>query len=105
MALIPVIVTTRYRAVFFGYMDEHFIDDDEIKLHNARNAMYWDGSQGGFLGLAKFGPSEGSHISAAAPWMVLKKVTAIIGVTPEAEKKWKETPDYIGKEEDIEDEK
>lgn len=52
----PVIITTEYRGVFFGYAED--TTGDTVILKNARNCIYWSSKTGGFLGLASKGPGE-----------------------------------------------
>ena len=91
---IPVLVTTEYRGVFFGYATE--TSGDNITLTNARNCLYWSAPTGGFLGLAATGPAERSRIGATTPHLELRKVTSVARVTPEAEKVWVDYPVYRG---------
>lgn len=51
----PVVVTTEYRGVFFGYAED--TSGDIITLSNARNCIYWSAATGGFMGLAATGPT------------------------------------------------
>ena len=81
----PVIITTEFRGVFFGYAIN--TDGDTINLRSARNCIYWDSSIGGFMGLAEKGPGPNCKIGPRAD-IELRKVTAILEVTPEAVKAW-----------------
>jgi hypothetical protein len=55
----PVLVTTEFRGVFFGFVDGGADKlPGEITLKNARNCIYWSADCGGFLGLAAKGPTE-----------------------------------------------
>jgi hypothetical protein len=83
----PVIVTTSYRGVFFGYADDDDTIGETITLRNARMAIYW-GTTNGLFELADTGPTEKSKISAPAKSIELRGVTAVIGVSGEAEEKW-----------------
>lgn len=80
-----VIVTTEFRGVFFGYATD--TDCDPIKLTDARNCISWPSSNQGFMGLASMGPVDGARIGPLAD-IELRKVTSVIEVTPEAEKRW-----------------
>ena len=80
----PVIVTTEYRGVFFGYADD--TSGDTIKLKNARMAIYW-GTTRSINELAEVGPNPKSKISATAD-IELRKVTAVFEVTEAAAKAW-----------------
>lgn len=56
----PVLVTTEYRGVFFGYASD--TSGDTITLKRARNCIYWPSGNGGFGGLAAEGPAKGARI-------------------------------------------
>ncbi len=84
----PVVVTTEYRGVFFGFADD--TTGDNIDLHQARNCIYWSEETGGFLGLAATGPAKGSKIGATAEKIALRKVTSVIECTEAAAKAWAE---------------
>lgn len=81
----PVLVTTEYKGVFFGYAEETC--GDTIKLKRARNCIYWPSSNEGFLGLASMGPQNGAKVGPRAD-IELRKVTSVSEVTPEAAAKW-----------------
>jgi len=82
-----VVVTTEFRGVFFGYMDEPPADGS-ITIKRARNCVYWSQDVRGFMGLAATGPSKDCKIGPAVPSITLNKITAVIEVTPEAAEKW-----------------
>ena len=90
----PVLVTTEYRGVFFGYAAD--TAGDTITLANARNCIYWPSSQGGFLGLASDGPAKGSRIGSIAANLDLRKVTSVTEVTADAAAKWEAADVYRG---------
>ena len=90
----PVLVTTEYRGVFFGYADE--TSGDNITLTKARNCIYWPSSQGGFMGLAQDGPAKGARIGATVEKIDLRKITSVIEVTPSAAAKWEAFDVYRG---------
>lgn len=85
----PVIVTTEYRGVFFGYADN--TDGDTIKLKNARLCVYWSADVKGFMGLASGGPTKDCRIGPPAD-IEARKVTAVLEVSPEAVKAWEAAP-------------
>ncbi len=85
----PVVLTTEHRGVFFGYATD--TSGDTIKLKRARNAVYWPAIQKGFVGLAAYGPAEGSRIGPAAD-MELRDITAVLECTPMAVAKWEAAP-------------
>ncbi len=90
----PVLVTTEYRGVFFGYATD--TSSDIIFLTNARNCIYWPQSQGGFAGLASNGPAEGSRIGAQVSQIELRKITAVVECTSAAVKAWEAANVYRG---------
>lgn len=85
----PVIVTTEHRGVFFGYAQD--IDGETIALKRARLCVYWSADVRGFMGLASNGPSARCRIGPAAD-ITLRKITAVLGVTPEAVERWEKSP-------------
>jgi hypothetical protein len=93
-ALRPVLVTTEFRGVFFGYADD--TSGDNITLTNARNCIYWSSANGGFGGLASEGPAKGSRIGARVEKIDLRKVTSVSEVSADAAAKWEEANVYRG---------
>ena len=85
----PVIVTTEHRGVFFGYAKN--IDGETINLRASRLCVYWSADVKGFMGLASGGPTRGCRIGPPAD-ITLRKITAVIEVTPEAVKAWESAP-------------
>lgn len=90
----PVLITTEYRGVFFGYADD--TTGDVVTLKNARNCIYWPAGNGGFGGLASEGPANGARIGAKVSQIELRKVTAVAEVTPAAVEKWEAASVYRG---------
>ena len=86
-----VIVTTEHRGVFFGYVKPADIDKDVIPLKRARLCVYWSTDVKGFMGLAANGPSDSCRIGPAAD-IKLRKITAVLDVTPEAVARWEKAP-------------
>lgn len=80
-----VIVTTAHRGVFFGYSED--ITGAQIALTHARLCVYWSADMQGFMGLAAKGPSSSCRIGPPAD-IVLRDITSVVSVTPEAEQKW-----------------
>lgn len=81
----PVIVTTEYRGVFYGFANGSTAGDT-IKLKDARMAIYW-GTERGLHQLAHTGPTSKTTISAPAD-VELRKVTAVYELSDEAAKAW-----------------
>ena len=90
----PVLVTTEYRGVFFGYAED--TTGDNIPLTNARNCIYWPSANGGFGGLASEGPAKGSRIGAIVEKINLRKVTSVSEVNASAAAKWEAANVYRG---------
>jgi hypothetical protein len=84
-----VLVTTEHRGVFAGFATE--TDGDVINLRHARNCIYWSMELKGFLGLASVGPDKSCRIGPAAD-IQLRKITAVVEVTPEAQVEWEKAP-------------
>lgn len=90
----PVLVTTEYRGVFFGYAED--TTGDVIKLKKARNCIYWSAAVGGFMGLADRGPDEHSRIGAQVDEIELRKITSVVEMKPEAVSAWQAAETYRG---------
>lgn len=90
----PVIVTTEYRGVFFGYADD--TSGDTITLKRARNCIYWSAATGGFMGLASRGPGKGSRIGAVVSSIELRKVTSVAEMSADAVASWEGADVYAG---------
>ena len=85
----PVIVTTEFRGVFFGYATD--TEGETIKLARARNCVYWSHDCKGFMGLASTGPTAGCRIGPPAD-ITLRQITAVVEVTEAAAKAWEACP-------------
>ena len=84
-----VMVTTEHRGVFAGFASD--TSGEVIALRQARNCIYWSSSLKGFLGLASDGPDSSCKIGPTAD-IELRKITAVVEVTPEAQAKWEKAP-------------
>ena len=82
-----VIVTTEFRGVFFGYMQEPPVDGS-VTIKRAKNCVYWSPDVRGFMGLAASGPNKNSKVGPAVPSLTLKKITAVVEVSKEAAENW-----------------
>ena len=89
---IPVVVTTDYRGVFFGYMDQTCVNDETISLRAARNCLVWTSDIKGFVGLAVTGPSKTCRVGPAADMHSLRKITCILACSPQAVAAWESAP-------------
>ena len=90
----PVLVTTEFRGIFFGYADD--TSGNNITLTNARNCIYWPSANGGFGGLASEGPAKGSRIGARVDKIALRKITSVAEVADDAVKAWESADVYRG---------
>ena len=94
MALRPVLVTTEFSGVFFGYAED--TSGDNITLINARNCIYWPSANGGFGGLAGEGPAKGARIGARVEKLDLRKITSVAEVSKVATEAWEAANVYRG---------
>ena len=85
----PVLVTTSYRGVFFGYATD--TSGETIKLRAARNCVYWAASNKGFLGLCGKGPNKDCRIGPPAD-IELRGITCVAEVSPGAADAWEAAP-------------
>lgn len=85
----PVIVTTSYRGVFFGYATD--TDGETILLKRARLCVYWSTDLRGFMGLASYGPNKECRIGPAAD-ITLRGITAVVEIGVEAAERWEAAP-------------
>ncbi len=83
----PVLVTTEFRGVFFGYMAEDNAPANVV-LTNARSCVYWDTKTRGFLGLAENGPGSGCRVGPCVPKLTLYKITSVTDCTNDAVTRW-----------------
>ena len=90
----PVLITTEFRGVFFGYAED--TSGENVTLKRARNCIYWPSANGGFAGLASDGPVKGSRIGPQVPQIDLRKVTSVIEVTSKAVEAWESANVYRG---------
>lgn len=89
----PVIVTTEFRGVFFGYVPKNQARDVEsIRIERARMAVSWSADVRGVLGLAATGPSTSCRIGPQVPAVTLQKVTAIFECSDESAGFWEKAP-------------
>lgn len=85
----PVLVTTEFRGVFFGFIKNDKNLPQQITLTNCRNCIYWASSVGGFLGLASTGPNSNCKIGSQIKEITLYKITSITPVEEKAAEAWK----------------
>ena len=88
--LIPLLVTTEQKGVFFGY--GKLTTNKTIRIEQAQMCVYWSADVKGVVGLAANGPTKGCKIGPPAPAITLQNVTAIMELSESAAAKWKEQP-------------
>lgn len=86
----PVLVTTEFRGIFFGFVIDDSRLPERITLTNVRSCLTWSEDIGGFLGLASKGPSPECTIGDEAGEVTFFKITSVASVSEEAVKRWKE---------------
>lgn len=87
------LVTTEFRGVFFGYVQNDKKLPSEITITGARNCIYWTGC-GGFLGLAEKGPNKECRVGQRVSELTLYKITSVTSVGDGAEKAWENASVY-----------
>lgn len=91
--MIPILVTTSHRGVFFGYVESlDSVHGETITLRNARNCLYWSSAVRGFLGLAGTGPNKDCRVGPKVLTLTLRNVTAVALATAEAAQNWEDAP-------------
>lgn len=88
--LIPLVVTTAEKGVFFGLGKKTAAKS--IDLKEAQMCVYWSTSVRGVLGLAGKGPDRQCKITPAAPSMLVHNVTAVMEASDEAAAAWRLAP-------------
>lgn len=84
----PVLCTTEFRGVFFGYIAECTKLPAEITLTNARNVLSWPANCDGFLGLASKGVTSSCRIGAKVAALRLYQITSVALVEENAVQTW-----------------
>ena len=87
---VPLVVTTAYRGVFFGYGIP--TDGKTIRIERVRMCVYWSPDVKSVLGLAATGPSSLCKVGPAAPAMTLQDVTGVIEASEECAIRWESGP-------------
>lgn len=91
--LVPVVVTTEKKGVFFGYLPQAKPSKEKtVDLQKARMCVYWSSNVRGVLGLASTGPKSGCKISPAVPAIHLDGVTSVMTCSTEAAAAWESAP-------------
>ena len=84
----PLVVTTEWGGVFFGYGEEPEDGVRVITLRDCRMCVAWDASVKGMPGLASGQSLARCKISPPVPKVKLYGVTGLFEATQEAEKEW-----------------
>lgn len=89
----PVLVTTKHRGVFFGYLNGDGPAPEAVTLDRARMCVYWSADVRGVMGLASGGPTKGCRVTHALTEPVtLYDVTMVAECSPEATEAWEKGP-------------
>lgn len=87
--LIPVLVTTVHRGVFFGWIDPAKRYESTIDMVGVRNCLFWHESVNGFLGLAVTGPNPQCRVGTKVTGIfTCRDVTSVTDCSPEAVTAW-----------------
>ena len=84
----PVLVTTEFRGVFFGYIKDDKKLPAQVTLTGVKNCISWSADIGGFLGLAAVGPNNNCKIGKRVSELTLYKITSVSPVEDAAVEKW-----------------
>jgi hypothetical protein len=87
-----VLVTTKYRGVFWGYATSEKDLPGKIVLKKARNCIYWSSDMAGFMGLSTEGPNSACKIGAQCEKITLFGITSVTPCSPEATQAWEKAP-------------
>jgi hypothetical protein len=90
--LIPILVTTEFKGVFFGYAPPGEEGPERLRIENARLVVYWSNDVRGLFGLASSGPTPACRIGPRVPAVTLFKITSVAEVSDEAAAKFEESP-------------
>ena len=90
--LVPVLVTTEFKGVFFGYAVAGEEGPERLRIENARLVVYWTADVRGVFGLAANGPTSGCRIGPKVPAITLFKITSVTEVSGEAAQKFEDAP-------------
>mgnify|MGYP007057204850 CR=1 FL=1 len=87
-----VVVTTKHRGVFFGYLVESN-SPHMVTLDRARMCVYWSADVRGVLGLASGGPTESCRVThALTEPLTVYGITAVMACAEDAVARWEAGP-------------
>lgn len=90
---IGIIVTTKHRGVFFGYVPRDAdLKQAVMRLEQCRMCVRWGASNRGVVGLAANGPDHNSKITPAAPAITLRDVVSVMECSDSAVEQWEAAP-------------
>lgn len=94
MNKIAVLLTTdsTKRGVFMGFIDPKDINKENMEVEEVRMAVYWSADVRGVLGLASTGPTKTCKITKSVDKALIKGVTAVMEVSTDALKAWRQEP-------------
>ncbi len=87
-----VVVCTKDRGVFFGYVAGNVVGRDPLVLKRVRMCVYWSRDMHGVLGLATMGPSSTCKISPAPASVELRGITCVMECSTDAVAAWEKSP-------------
>jgi hypothetical protein len=87
-----IVVTTEFRGVFFGYVEDESTLPESVTLKDARNCVYWSSSVKGVLGLAAGGPNKDCRVGSKVPSLTVWKITGVAECSDVAVKAWESEP-------------
>lgn len=85
--MIPVLITTNNRGIYYGYLTENNAPD-MVRLEKARVCVQWDAGNEGFLVMAVRGPQGVAEVSLAVGSLEVYGVATIAHCSPEAAEAW-----------------
>ena len=88
--VVPLVVTTVHRGVFFGFGVP--TTDKTIRITDAQMCVAWSKDVRGVLGLASDGPSKHCRVGPAVPAITLQDVTSVIEASEKASAAWQAQP-------------
>lgn len=86
-----VVVTTKHRGVFFGYVKSDEKLPGEIKLTQVRMCVYWSSDVRGVTGLSLGGPTAGCRITHAVPEVTIYNITSVMECASAAVEQWEKS--------------
>lgn len=98
-SVMPVLVTTSYKGVFFGYLEMGSDSMADVMrtgvccLKSSRICLFWSKAVGGVFGLSSAGPNPDCRIGAKVPELWLNGVTSVAICSDSSVLAWESIPD------------